>query len=421
MNVTIHSHKLNGEVIIPPSKSLSHRAIIAAGLAKGESVISNVMLSKDIIATIEAIKSIGASIIIKDNTLIINGSDVIRKQPFIDANESGSTIRFFIPICLVNPSEMEFRGKNNLVNRPLSLYYKLFDKFNIKYEKPDNAYLPLKTKGGLKAGIYEIDGNVSSQFITGLLYALPLLNGDSKIIITTLLESKGYIDLTLDILEKYGIKIINNDYREFIIKGNQIYKPYDYEVEKDYSQTAFFLIAGAMGANIKLKDMNKKSLQGDKKIIEDINTLGGNVLFDGNDLVSKDSLITGGNISFSQTPDLGPALAVLASIASGKSIFTDVKRLRIKECDRVSCMRIELNKLGANITEEEDKMIINGVARLKGGIVDSHNDHRVAMALAMASLKMDEDLTILNAECVSKSYPDFWETFKSLGGIISYE
>ncbi len=421
MNVTIHSHKLNGDVIIPPSKSLSHRAIIAAGLAKGESIIKNVMFSKDIIATIEAIKAIGASVIIKDNSLIINGSDVIRKKTFIDANESGSTIRFFIPICLVNPSDMEFRGRNNLVNRPLSLYYKLFDKFNIKYEKPDNAYLPLKTKGGLKPGIYEIDGNVSSQFITGLLYALPLLNGDSKIIITTLLESKGYIDLTLDILQKYGIEIINNDYKVFIIKGNQIYKPYNYEIEKDYSQTAFFLIAGAMGANIKLKNMNKISLQGDKKIIEDINTLGGNVLFESDDLISQHSLIKGGNISFSQTPDLGPALTVLASVASGKSIFYDIKRLRIKECDRVSCMKDELNKLGADIVEEEDRMIINGVNKLKGGIVESHNDHRVAMALAMASLKMDEDLTILNAECVSKSYPDFWDVFKSLGGIITYE
>ncbi|MDE7264135.1 MAG: 3-phosphoshikimate 1-carboxyvinyltransferase [Anaeroplasmataceae bacterium] len=421
MKVTIHPKKLKGEVHIPPSKSLSHRAIIAAGLAKGESIISNVILSKDILATIRGVEAIGAKVIIEGKTLRITGSEVIRFHSRLDANESGSTLRFFIPIALVNPEPMEFTGKNQLIHRPLDSYFEIFKKVGICYTHPKEAYLPLKTTGGLVAGCYQVEGNISSQFITGLLFALPLLKGDSKIQITTPLESKGYVDLTLDILSKFGIQIKNQNYQEFLISGNQSYTPFHYEVEGDYSQTAFFLIAGAMGADIKLLGMKKESYQGDKKIVEDIKALGGQLLFDENCLCCLPSETTGTEISFSQSPDLGPALTVLASVSRGTSIFKEVGRLRIKECDRVTCMRRELEALGAHIEETQDTMIIQGISKLNGGMVDSHNDHRVAMALAMASLKMTEDLTIINAECVSKSYPDFWEVFEALGGEITYE
>ena len=421
MNVIIHPKKLKGEVIIPPSKSLSHRAIIAACLAEGVSVISNISYSKDINATIGAMEAIGAKVIRNGNQLIINGSNVKRVGDVIDANESGSTIRFMIPIALVNAEPITFTGKNNLVNRPLDSYFEIFDKQGIKYEHSDGVYLPLKVNGGLKPDTYHIRGDISSQFITGLLYALPLLNGDSKIVITTNLESKGYIDLTLDVLKDFGIEIINNDYKEFIVKGNQQYKAIDYTVEGDYSQTAFFLVGGALGNDITLLGMKEDSLQGDKKIIDDIKAMNGNITFESEILKCEPSKTVGAVIDFSQSPDLGPALTVLASLSNGTSHFINASRLRIKECDRITCMLEELNKMGANITESPDSMTIYGVNELKGCIVDSHNDHRVAMALAMAATVCDSDVKILNAECVSKSYPHFWEDYIKLGGSIDYE
>lgn len=420
MNVTIKPSPLSGNVMIPPSKSLSHRAIIAASLANGKSVIRNVLYSKDIKATIGAMRACGAKIEEFDDYLVIHGSDVKRVSDVINACESGSTIRFMIPIALVSNEPIVFTGENHLVKRPLDTFFEIFDLQGIKYERQEN-YLPLKVNSGLHSGTFNVRGDISSQFITGLLYALPLLDGDSKIVITTNLESKGYIDLTLDMLTKFGIEIINNDYKEFIIKGNQKYKPYDYTIEGDFSQSAFFLVADCLGASIKLNAMNMNSHQGDKKILNDILDFKSNIHYENGELYADSLKTKGAIIDFSQSPDLGPALTVLASLSSGKSEFINASRLRIKECDRITCMKEELEKLGAKIEEHEDGMTIYGVDSLNGGVIDSHNDHRVAMAMAMASLKCNGDIKILNAGCVSKSYPNFWEVFEKLGGNISYE
>ncbi len=420
MDVIITPNKLHGEVIIPPSKSLSHRAIIAASLASGKSKISNVLYSNDIKATINAMRACGAKIEEFEDYLIIEGSNVIRKENIIDANESGSTIRFMIPIALVANEEVTFIGHNHLVKRPLDTFLEIFDKQGIKYERGED-YLPLKVKGGLKSGEFTVRGDISSQFITGLLYALPLLDGDSIIHISTEMESKGYIDLTIDILKMFGIEIENRNYQEFHIKGNQKYKPCDYTIEGDYSQSAFFLVANALGADIKLKAMEEKSHQGDKKIIDDMKAFGFDSKFSNGELILSGNESQGAIIDFSQSPDLGPALTVLASLSKGRSDFINASRLRIKECDRITCMKEEINKLGGNVTELQDGMIIDGVDMLHGGVVDSHNDHRVAMSLAMATLKMDGELKILNASSVSKSFPHFWKVFESLGGKIRYE
>ena len=420
MDVIITPNKLSGSVVIPPSKSLSHRAIIAASLANGKSKISNVMYSNDIKATINAMRACGAKIEEYKDYLIIEGSDVIRKESVIDANESGSTIRFMIPIALVSNEEITFVGQNHLVKRPLDTFLEIFDKQGIKYERGED-YLPLKVNGGLKSGEFTVRGDISSQFITGLLYALPLLDGDSVIHISTEMESKGYIDLTIDILKMFGIEIENRNYQEYYIKGNQKYKSCDYTIEGDYSQSAFFLVANALGADIKLLAMEEKSHQGDKKIISDMNDFGFSTKFINNELVIDKKNLHSAIIDFSQSPDLGPALTVLASLVPGKSEFINAGRLRIKECDRITCMKEEINKLGGNVEELPDGMIINGVNKLQGGVVDSHNDHRVAMSLAMATLKMDGELKILNASSVSKSFPNFWEVFENLGGKVRYE
>ena len=420
MDVIITPNKLSGSVVIPPSKSLSHRAIIAASLASGKSKISNVMYSNDIKATINAMRACGASIEEHEDYLIIEGSKVKRMMDVIDANESGSTIRFMIPIALVASEEITFVGHNHLVKRPLDTFLEIFDKQGIKYERGED-YLPLKVNGGLKSGEFQVRGDISSQFITGLLYALPMLDGDSIIHISTEMESKGYIDLTIDILKLFGIEIENRNYQEFYIKGNQEFKPCDYTIEGDYSQSAFFLVANALGADIKLLAMEEKSHQGDKKILEDMASFGFESSFNNGELILKNGNLHSATIDFSQSPDLGPALTVLASLAKGKSEFINAGRLRIKECDRITCMKEEINKLGGHVTELPEGLIIEGVNSLHGGVVDSHNDHRVAMALAMATLKMDGELKIINASSVSKSFPNFWGVFESLGGKVRYE
>lgn len=421
MNVTIHPKKLRGTLLVPPSKSLSHRAIIAASLAEGISKISNVLLSKDILATIEGMRALGAQIEVEGKELIIQGTSIRRVASSICANESGSTLRFLIPIALVCDEPITFTGKNQLIHRPLDTYFEIFDAYHISYEHPQGEYLPLSIMGGLKPGIYSLRGDISSQFITGLMFALPLLSGDSKILITTNLESKGYIDLTLDVLNQFGIVIDKISDKEYYVKGNQKYQARDYQVEGDYSQVAFYLVAGALGADIKLLGMNPHSYQGDQKIIQDLKDFKANINFNKDYLACYPSDTLATTIDFAQTPDLGPALTVLASLSKGTSHFIHAERLRIKECDRISCMKEELEKLGAKIIEQEDGMIIDGVSTLHGGIVDSHNDHRVAMALAMVSQKMTGDLTILNAKAVEKSYPNFWEDFEKLGGDVSYD
>ncbi len=421
MRVIITPNKLKGDVVIPPSKSLSHRAIIAAGLARGESKISNIIYSKDILATISAMRSLGVEIKEFDDYLIIKGNKLKRVNDVIDANESGSTIRFIIPIALTVDEKITFVGHNNLVNRPLDTYFEIFDEQNISYNKPDDCYLPLKCSGALKAGEYRIRGDISSQFITGLLYSLPLLDGESKLIITTPLESLGYIDLTIDILKMFGIKIINNDYKEFIIEGNQEYKPCDYEIEGDFSQAAFFLVADTLGANISLKAMNVNSNQGDKKIIDDIKSMDGKIEFKDNILKALPSKTKGAVLDFKQTPDLGPALSVLAVNSKGTTEFVNAGRLRIKECDRISCVKDELEKLGAQIVENPDGMTILGPNVIEGGVLDPHNDHRLRMAFSMLCQISKGDIKIINAECVKKSYPHFFKDLESIGGKIIYE
>lgn len=405
MKVIITPSILSGNISVPASKSLLHRAIIAACLAKGTSNIFNVTYSEDINATIEAMEKLGATIVKNnDNSLTITGNKIIRKDNYINANESGSTLRFIISIAILNDKPICFDGNNNLKKRPLDEYINIFNKQKIEYEK-GNDYLPLKVKGKLKSDTFKIKGNISSQYITGLLFALPLLDKDSKIIIDGELESKNYIDLTLEILNLAKIKVINNNYQEFIVSGNQNYQPFNYDVEGDYSQAAFYLVANALGAKIKIDNLKEDSLQGDKKIIQDI------------EKICKGEA----TLSFKQTPDLFPIETVLASFINGKTTFVDLERLKIKESNRIESMVNNLKKLKGNIVYEKGIVTINGQENLSGGIIKSYNDHRIVMSLAIASIKLKDKIIITNAECIKKSYPNFFKDFIKLGGKVEVE
>lgn len=414
--VAINPRKISGEVIIPPSKSMAHRAVIAAALSKGVSTIENIDFSDDIIATIEAMRTLGAKIEVREKSLIIDGNSTFTKKGgVIDCNESGSTLRFLVPISIAKGNEITFVGRGNLGKRPLDIYYSIFNKQNIDYTYEENI-LNLKINGELVGDDFEVAGNISSQFITGLLFALPLLKDDSRIIITTELQSKGYLDLTLEMLNKFGIEIINKDYKEFIIKGNQSYKAFDYTVEGDYSQGAFFLCANALGNKVISKGLDLNSLQGDKEVIEILERMGGSLKIEDNNINMTFNELKGTIIDASQCPDVIPVLTVVAALCEGETKVINGERLRIKECDRLNAIATELNKIGANIIELENGLIINGVKEFTGGEVSSHNDHRIAMSMAIASTFCKEELIITNPKCVSKSYPDFWNDFKALGG-----
>ena len=418
MDVRIRKSNLKGDIVVPPSKSLSHRMLLASSLSKNPSTVSNLIFSEDINATISCLSKLGSKFSIHDSSVTIEKCAI--EGGVLDASESGSTLRFLIPVSISLTSRVEFIGRGKLPQRPLGIYFDIFDKQNIAYEKGIDE-LPLKINGRLKSGEFHIPGDISSQFITGLLYALPLLDGDSKIIITTNLESKGYVDLTLDTLNIFGIKIINNDYKEFIIPGNQEYKAVPTVVEGDFSQAAFFLVADALGADLNLLNMNKDSHQGDKEIIDFLRKMGIECLVTDEKIKAFAGNSKGTVIDLAQAPDLGPIITVLAALSEGKTEIIHASRLRIKECDRIKAITTELNKLGARIKETDDGMIIEGVKMLHGGTVDSWNDHRIAMSLAIASLKTEGDIVIKNAQCIKKSFPHFFKVLESVGGDISYE
>lgn len=423
-NFKVYPKKLKGEVKIPPSKSMAHRALICASLGDGISRISNINLSDDIIATINGLRALGAVITEKENYVEvkgINSNDLANMRDFervIDCNESGSTLRFLVPISLVFEGTTRFVGRGNLGKRPLNTYYDIFDSQGIEYSYKEGE-LDLIVKGVLNNDEFRVKGNISSQFITGLLFSLPMLNGDSKIVITTELESKGYIDLTLSAMREFGIEIENRDYKEFIIKGKQKYKSKDYRVEGDYSQGAFYLCADALGANVNVLDLKDDSLQGDKEVIDILSRMGAKITIVNNGLkLSADSL-NSTVIDASMCPDIIPVLSVVASLAEGTTNIIKAGRLRIKECDRLHAIVSELSKIGANIEEKEDSIIIHGIKEFKGGCtVWSHKDHRMAMSLAIASTRCIEPIIIKDYECVSKSYPNFFIDFKALGGKI---
>ena len=435
----IQPSSLNGKVKIPPSKSLSHRVVIAAGLSNGECMIDNICMSGDIIATCNIMEKLGAKIKQLPNSLLISGNgelghvnDGIAKNEIVNneivnieddinelqCNESGSTLRFLIPIAMLIGGKIIFNGRGKLVKRPLKPFYDILDKQKIKYTT-NNGNLPLTIYRSLKPGIFELRGNVSSQFITGLIYALPLLNGDSIIKITTEIESIGYIDLTLAVLRKFGIEIENNHYREFRIKGNQQYKKINYRVEGDFSQAAFYLAAGVLGGDVQCVDLNMESLQGDKVIVDIIKNMGGKITLENGILKASKSDLEGIVIDVSQCPDLVPIVAVLGALSLGTTKIINAARVRIKESDRLKAIATELNKIGAEVIERDDSLLIHGKPWLRGGIVNSWNDHRIAMAMAIASIRCTEKMTIEDSEAVKKSYPKFYEDFKNLGGEIN--
>lgn len=417
--VSLHSIQVlpcqfQGTVSVPPSKSAAHRAIICAALAGGKSVIQPIDLSNDITATINCMKSLGAKIELDGNILTVDGSSIFSENRLVlDCGESGSTLRFLIPIAAAGGIETEFIGHGLLPQRPIGVYTDCLPKHGVRTETKGG--LPLKIDGILKSGAYEIPGNISSQFITGLLLALPLLEGDSEIILTSPAQSVGYIQMTIDMMHAFGVEVQKTS-NGWHISGSQHYSPRNFTVEGDWSQAAFFMTMAALNGEIMINNLDIHSSQGDKACIEIYQKFGANISLEEDKIKIHSGKLKGIEINAENIPDMVPALAVCAALAEGTTVISHAERLRIKECDRLRAMTENLSKLGADITETPDGLIIKGVPQLHGGSVKGFNDHRIVMSLACAAAACNGEIIISDKESINKSYPSFFEDYQKLGG-----
>lgn len=422
MEIITGGKPFSGTITIPPSKSISHRALLAAGLSRDTCHIMSALDADDIEATLDCLLSLGVESQVAKSTTRNLALDVDvqgiganwQDKSVVKSRESGSTLRFMIPIAMVSEGERIFEGEGRLVERPITPYIEMFDKTGVDYTY--NGRLPLKVNGVLKSGTYTVPGNISSQFITGLLMALPVLDGDSHVIIEGELESASYVELTLDVLDAFGIDVKRSE-NGYFVKGGQSYKGCTYEVEGDFSQAAFFIAAGLLGDEpLRLKGLSANSKQGDRAMINIVKSMGGVIDWEEDDLVVHPSDLHGTTVDLKDCPDLGPIVSVLGALAQGRTRVINAQRLRIKESDRLAAMTSELKKLGAHIEETPDGMIIDGVKSLMAGQTESWNDHRIVMALTVAGIKTFGSIRIAGADAVKKSYPGFFEDVKKLGG-----
>ena len=405
MDVRIEPRRLAGAVTPPPSKSMAHRLIIAAALGSGVSTVRNVAMSQDIQATLRCITALGGQWEQpSEDLLTIHGfggkSPASGELPLLDCGESGSTLRFFIPIALAAAGGGVFTGRGRLMERPQKPYFDLFDERGIFHEQTDGV---LTVRGRLTPGEYRLAGNVSSQFFTGLLFALTLLDGDSAIVSTTALESSDYISMTLEAMAQAGAAPeIGADRQSYRVTPAD-YRPVDAAVEADWSQAGFWYAAKALGSPVELQGLDPDSTQGDRIVAAHYERL---------------TQPGDADIDVSGCPDLLPPMAVMASIRQGTTRFVNAARLRIKESDRLKTTAALLNALGGQAEEGPDSLTVRGVSAFTGGTVDGANDHRIVMAAAIAATRSAGPVTILGAEAVRKSYPGFWDDYKRLGGDV---
>lgn len=391
--VKLKNSCLTGEVTIPPSKSVAHRAMLCSFLAGGGEVVP-MIASKDMQAMQQVITSLQ------------KGEDKL------DCIESGNTSKFIIPVVAALGKKVMITGSGTLLKRPIGEYLKILPKHGVTCIC--NGGLPLSMEGKLKSGKYEVAGNVSSQYITGLLLALPILEGDSEIILTTELQSKPYVDMTIQVMSDYGVHVEETT-KGYWIKGNQTYQKRDYTVEGDWSQAAFFLTAGVINGDIILKGLKLDSAQGDKEIIHILKRFGADIEIRENAIRAKKSNLKGIKVNVSNMPDTVPSLAVVAAFAEGTTVIEGAERLRYKESDRLESIISNLKKMGVYVEEKPDGMLIKG-GMAQGANLSGYQDHRIIMAFSVAALCATGETSITDAESVAKTYPQFFEDYNLLGG-----
>ena len=400
MKVNFTPSRLQGTVTAPPSKSMAHRLLICGGLAGGVSTIRGISESEDVSATLRALKALGVSYEKDGTTVTVHGTDVRCSMPKTElfCNESGSTLRFFLPLCLLSGNKATLSGTEKLLSRPLGVYETICREQGISYIQGKNS---VTVKGRLSSGEYKIPGNISSQFITGLLFALPLCDGDSVLQIIPPIESRSYLDLTVEALHAFGIDVAWQDERSLFIKGNQTYRASDVSVEGDYSNAAFFSALPLFGHRVGVTGLSENSRQGDKAYIKFF------------EMLAKGTP----TVHIGDCPDLGPILMAVAAAKNG-AVFTGTKRLRIKESDRGAAMACELAKFGVSVNVREDSIVVYPIAfHAPEETLYGHNDHRIVMALStLLSFTGGE---IDGAEAVRKSLPEYFDLMRSIGAVFT--
>lgn len=391
--VCLKNSILHGSLTPPPSKSAAHRALICSFLAGGGNV-SPVIDSNDMRATVGVIEGL------KNNDSVLN------------CLESGSTMRFMIPVAAALGRAVTFVGEGSLLPRTLGEYMTLLSQHGVKAQS--NGFLPLSISGRLQNGSYEVAGDVSSQYITGLLLALAAVEGDSAIVLKTPLQSKPYADMTVKIMADYGVNVRETEFG-YLIHGPGEFIKRDYTVECDWSQAAFFLAAGAICGDVTVRGIDMSSTQGDKAVVDVLRRFGARLEIDGASVRCVKSDLTGITLNASDIPDLVPIIAVTAAFATGKTVITGAQRLRYKESDRISSVVKNLIKMGVDAAETEDGMLING-GKAAGAELDGCGDHRIVMAFSVAALAAEGETVINGAESINKSYPGFFEDYNRFGG-----
>lgn len=398
MTVKITPSKAKGSVIAPPSKSFAHRLLICAGMSDGESVVHGISDSEDVSATLDCLSALGAVYerIDGGDSIKIKGVDLTKATPktTLPCRESGSTLRFFIPLALLSGYTAMFSGSETLMKRPMEVYKKLCEDKKLLFVQDENSIV---VKGKLTSGNYNVVGNISSQFISGLLFALPLTDGDSTITITPPIESRSYIELTLSALRDFGIDVSWKDDHTIFIKGNQRYRAHEATVEGDYSNAAFLDALSLVGGDVKVEGLVETSLQGDSIYPRYF------------EMITKGSP----SIHLGDCPDLGPIMFALAAAKHG-GVFSGTRRLKIKESDRANAMAEELRKFGVSVTVNDDSVVIYPTSfHAPSETLNGHNDHRIVMSLAVLLTITGGE--IAGAEAVNKSFPDFFEKISALG------
>ncbi|MDD4843066.1 MAG: 3-phosphoshikimate 1-carboxyvinyltransferase [Anaerotignum sp.] len=416
MNIKIGKSTLKGNIKVISSKSDAHRLLIAAALADQPTKILLEGWNNDIEATKNCLEALGCKIIRNAGAIEVMPLWTAQtKDIVLDCGESGSTLRFLLPVVAALGKQAIVERQGRLPERPIGV---LLEELRKHGSLVKEDALPLEMSGGIHGGTFTLPGNISSQFITGMLFALPLLPEDSEIRLTSNMESKGYVDMTLETLQAFGIEIQELEWG-FSIKGGQTYRsPQEISAEGDWSGAAFWVVAGGIGGDITCTGLRKNSCQGDKEIVSIMKRFGAKIEWQENGVKVSGGKLKGITIDAAQIPDLVPILCTAAALAQGKTLIYNAGRLRIKESDRLMAMAEGLQRLGVSVTQQPDSILIEGGNTIPTGeiILDSFEDHRIVMALAVAAAALGVEAVIEGAEAVSKSYPTFFAEFTRLGG-----
>lgn len=418
MKISVKPSIISGEIQAPASKSSMQRACTAALLAKGKTIIHNAGKSNDDIAALDTIKKLGVVYYEIHGTLFVESKGINPTNNELNCGESGLSMRMFSSIAALYEGKLVIDGSGSLLTRPMDFFTDVFPKLNVSIES-NNGKLPLEIKGPIIPKTIEVDGSLSSQFLTGLLFAYSYLNAKDVSIHVKNLNSKPYIDLSIDVLDKFGLKVPENkDYKSFYFSPeDHIVKDTirHYDVEGDWSGAAFLLVAGAINGNITVKGLDVFSTQADKNILKALKDSGCNLDIDTGKIIVSSSSLKSFEFDATDCPDLFPPLVALASYCKGKSIIKGVLRLEHKESNRAQTLKDEFHKLGVVIEYDDDIMVVYGGDIINGAVVHSHHDHRIAMACAIVALKANSEIIIEDAQAINKSYPEFYDHLKQLG------